>query len=98
MIAEARFASNAERVAHRSEVDTIVSDWFAQRTRAGAMEVMGTAGVTAAPHAPVPRLSDTLASLRTPAPDLGAHTNAVLASIRYDAAAIDALIKTGVVA
>lgn len=49
MIADPRFATNADRLAHRGDLDTIVSGWFSDRTRDAAMEVMARAGVTAAP-------------------------------------------------
>ena len=43
------------------------------------------------------RLSDTPATLRTPPPALGAHTDEVLAGLGFDAAAIADLHRTGVV-
>ncbi|WP_458792857.1 CaiB/BaiF CoA transferase family protein [Yoonia sp. MH D7] len=49
MISDPRFATNADRLAHRGQVDDIVAAWFAARTRAEAMDVMTQAGVTAAP-------------------------------------------------
>lgn len=49
MIDDPRYRTNADRVARRGEVDGIIGDWFAARTRDEAMEVMERAGVTAAP-------------------------------------------------
>lgn len=49
MIGDPRFRTNADRVAHRGEVDAIVGAWFAARNREEAMAVMRRAGVTAAP-------------------------------------------------
>ncbi len=49
MLADARFASNSARVAHRSLVDAAVGGWFAQRPREEAVALMRKAGVTAGP-------------------------------------------------
>lgn len=130
MISDPRFATNPDRVAHRSEVDAIVSEWFATRTRSQAMEIMSASGVTAAPiydisdissdvhfvergifievpdadlgrvalHAPVPRLSRTPASLRFAAPDLGQHTDSIMATAGYDQDEISDLRGKGVIA
>ncbi len=49
MITDPRFATNANRLAHRGQVDDIVSAWFTARTRAQVMAIMIKAGVTAAP-------------------------------------------------
>lgn len=49
MIGDPRFATNADRVARRPEVDAAVGAWFAKRTRDEAMAAMDAAGVTAAP-------------------------------------------------
>jgi crotonobetainyl-CoA:carnitine CoA-transferase CaiB-like acyl-CoA transferase len=43
------------------------------------------------------KLSDTPATVRTPPPTLGAHTDATLASLGFDAAAIAKLRADGVV-
>jgi crotonobetainyl-CoA:carnitine CoA-transferase CaiB-like acyl-CoA transferase len=130
MITDPRFAKNENRVANRSEVDEVVGQWFASRSRDEVMHIMTEAGVTVAPlydisdiaddvhfvergiykqvpdeelgqaaiHAPVPRLSKTPASLRSAAPALGQHTNAVLAEAGFEAEAIDSLRAKGVVA
>jgi crotonobetainyl-CoA:carnitine CoA-transferase CaiB-like acyl-CoA transferase len=130
MITDPRFAKNENRVANRSEVDEIVGQWFACRSRDEVMDIMTEAGVTVAPlydisditddvhfvergiytqvpdeelgqaaiHAPVPRLSKTPAGLRSAAPALGQHTDAVLADAGFEAEAIDGLRAKGVVA
>jgi len=49
MIDDPRFRSNADRVAHRAEVDAAVGAWFAARSKAEAMDVLARAEVTAAP-------------------------------------------------
>ena len=49
-------------------------------------------------HAVVPRLLGTPGAIRTPAPDLGQHTRAVLEGLGYDATQIAALVQAGVVA
>jgi crotonobetainyl-CoA:carnitine CoA-transferase CaiB-like acyl-CoA transferase len=43
------------------------------------------------------KLSETPCQIRHPAPELGAHTDAVLSELGYDAAAIAALRKSGIV-
>jgi len=130
MIDDPRFRRNADRVAHRAEVDAAVGAWFAARSKAEAMEVLGRAEVTAAPlyevsdicadphfiergifvdlpdaeigtttqHAPIPRLSASPGALRCPAPRLGQDTDAALAVVGFDAAAIADLRAKGVVA
>ncbi|UYO01327.1 MAG: CoA transferase [Devosia sp.] len=49
MNADARFATNSERVKHRDLVDGAISDWFAQRDRAVALAEMRAAGATVGP-------------------------------------------------
>lgn len=49
MIDDPRFRTNADRVAHRAEVDAAVGDWFARHDREAVLAAMDTAGVTAAP-------------------------------------------------
>ncbi|MEK9658536.1 MAG: CoA transferase [Chloroflexota bacterium] len=49
LVADPRFATNADRVAHREEVDSIVGGWVAQRTLDEALRLFGEAGVTAGP-------------------------------------------------
>lgn len=49
MIDDPRYATNADRVAHRHDVDGILGEWFAARSRDEAMAVLSETGVTAAP-------------------------------------------------
>ncbi|SDF12868.1 CaiB/BaiF CoA transferase family protein [Limimaricola pyoseonensis] len=49
MVDDPRFRTNADRVAHRAEVDAAVAAWFAERDRDEALALMDAAGVTAAP-------------------------------------------------
>jgi crotonobetainyl-CoA:carnitine CoA-transferase CaiB-like acyl-CoA transferase len=46
---DSRFRTNAERVKHRNEVDSIVGAWIGERTLAEAIATLEEAGVTAAP-------------------------------------------------
>jgi formyl-CoA transferase/CoA:oxalate CoA-transferase len=55
-----------------------------------------TVGATRVIGAPI-KLSETAASVRTPPPVLGQHTDAVLAEMGYDSAAIDGLKRSRVV-
>ena len=48
-------------------------------------------------HNIIPRLSDTPGRLRTAAPSLGQHNTELLSSLGRDAAAIAALVATGVI-
>jgi crotonobetainyl-CoA:carnitine CoA-transferase CaiB-like acyl-CoA transferase len=48
-------------------------------------------------HNIIPRLSDTPGRFRSPAPNLGQHSRAVLQSIGIGAARIDALAADGVI-
>jgi crotonobetainyl-CoA:carnitine CoA-transferase CaiB-like acyl-CoA transferase len=48
-------------------------------------------------HAPIPRLSATPAGYSRPAPRLGEHTREILAELRYDEPAINALRDAGVI-
>ena len=58
-----------------------------QQTASGPLRMIG----------PPIKLSDTPASVRTPPPGLGEHTDAVLAALGYDAATVAALHEAGVV-
>ena len=49
MITDPRYATNADRVAHRPEVDAIVGDWIGARNREEVMGVFTEQGITAAP-------------------------------------------------
>lgn len=49
MNADPRFATNSDRVKHRDLVDGVISEWFATRDRAVALEEMRAAGATVGP-------------------------------------------------
>jgi crotonobetainyl-CoA:carnitine CoA-transferase CaiB-like acyl-CoA transferase len=49
LIDDPRFATNADRVQHRDEVDGVVADWIAQRTQEDALRTFAEADVTAGP-------------------------------------------------
>jgi crotonobetainyl-CoA:carnitine CoA-transferase CaiB-like acyl-CoA transferase len=49
LIDDPRFATNADRVQHRGEVDGVVAEWVAQRTQEEALHILEQAGVTAGP-------------------------------------------------
>ncbi|HZP43675.1 MAG TPA: CaiB/BaiF CoA-transferase family protein [Candidatus Binatia bacterium] len=66
------------------------------RHRGMVVELATPTGAMRFPGPPI-KLSDTPASVRTPPPTFGADTDAVLASLGYDAAAIAALRAAGVV-
>ncbi|WP_318255407.1 CaiB/BaiF CoA transferase family protein [Agrococcus baldri] len=57
--ADARFASSADRAAHRTEIDDVVAPWIAERDPAAAMEVLQAAGV---PAGKMTRLDELLSS------------------------------------
>jgi formyl-CoA transferase len=45
LLADPRFATNAERTKHASDLNAIVEDWTRQRTKQEVMETLGRAGV-----------------------------------------------------
>jgi crotonobetainyl-CoA:carnitine CoA-transferase CaiB-like acyl-CoA transferase len=49
MIEDPRFRTNSDRVKNRTEVDRIVGEWFATKTREEALGIMREASVTAGP-------------------------------------------------
>ncbi len=49
LIDDPRFATNADRVQHRGEVDGVVAEWVAQRTQEEALHILEQADVTAGP-------------------------------------------------
>jgi formyl-CoA transferase len=49
LIDDPRFATNADRVQHRDEVDGVVAEWVAQRTQEEALRTLEQADVTAGP-------------------------------------------------
>lgn len=49
LVCDPRFATNAARLENRDALDQIIGGWFATRSRAEALDVLGAAGVTAGP-------------------------------------------------
>ncbi|MBO0334001.1 CoA transferase [Sneathiella sp. CAU 1612] len=49
LIADPRFKTNSDRVAHSEELDEIVAAWFADRTQSEALEEMKAGGVAGGP-------------------------------------------------
>ena len=49
MKTDPRFATNADRVRHRDEIDTALGAWFATRDRDAALTEMRAAGATVGP-------------------------------------------------
>lgn len=49
MIEDPRYATNAERVKRRDEVNDIVAEWVAARDQDEVLQIFGNAGVTASP-------------------------------------------------
>ncbi len=49
MNADPRFATNAARLKHREEVDAVIGDWFANKSRDEALDIMAAADVTVGP-------------------------------------------------
>lgn len=49
LIDDPRFATNSDRVQHRTEVDGVVADWIAERTQEEALRIFEEADVTAGP-------------------------------------------------
>ncbi len=127
--AEARFATNGDRVQHRDELIPILAARFATETSAAWLARLDAAGIPAGPILDVPaafstpqaealgmrvplehpvlgrvdqagipfELAATPASIRTPPPTLGEHTDELLAEAGYDAAEIARLRKNGTV-
>ncbi len=71
------FATNAERIKRRPEVDAIVGGWIGERTRDEAMEVFDAAGVTVGPVYDVddiladPHFAEREIAVRLPDEDMG---------------------------
>ncbi|RIK90659.1 MAG: carnitine dehydratase [Proteobacteria bacterium] len=124
-----RYATTAARIERRAEVDALLAEWLAARTRDEALAALVGAGLPAAPvrsyaeaaadphvraremlqdtpHAagaklpivgPAAKLSRTPTRVRTPAPALGEHNEAILRELGLGDAEIAALRASGVV-
>jgi crotonobetainyl-CoA:carnitine CoA-transferase CaiB-like acyl-CoA transferase len=129
LAAEARFATNGDRVEHRDELIPILAERFATEVSATWLARLDEAGIPAGPILDLPaafsspqaaalgarvplehpmlgrvdqvgipfEFSATPASIRTPPPLLGEHTDAILAEAGYDGPAIAALRSGGTV-
>ncbi len=129
LIEDERFRTNADRLQHAKELDTIVGDFIALRSQSENVAFFEEAEVTIGPiydttqilrdphfieraviadypdddlgalpmHHPVPRLASTPASVRTPAPALGQHNEALLAEVGLLGADVEALYDAGVI-
>jgi crotonobetainyl-CoA:carnitine CoA-transferase CaiB-like acyl-CoA transferase len=128
--ADPRFATNADRIAHREPLNAILEPIFLARPRQHWIDAFAAAGIPCGPvnelhevfadpqvqarqmlvHLPHParaampmlanpiRLSDTPVQYRLRPPDLGQHTDEVLAELPgYDAARRRALREAGVI-
>ncbi len=78
------------------EIDQLIDDPHVQ-ARGILVEAPDAEAGSVLMHAIIPRLSDTPGALRLPAPALGEHSRAVLETIGWDAARIDALASAGVI-
>lgn len=78
------------------EVDQLIEDPHVQE-RGILVEAPDEEAGTVLMHNVIPRLSDTPGRIRTPAPNLGQHTHAILQSLGYDPARIAAMVADGVI-
>ncbi len=78
------------------EVDQLIADPHVQE-RGILVEAPDEEAGTVLMHNVIPRLSDTPGRIRTPAPNLGQHTHAILQSLGYDPARIAAMVADGVI-
>ena len=123
-----RFATNRARMRHRREINRIVAERIAVRTRAEWIELLNEEGVPCGPiqnleevfsdpqvhHQQMVltsrqpsggvrmpgfavKMSEAPARLRRPSPQIGEHTDEVLAEAGFDRAQIDALRGRGIV-
>ena len=129
LVADARFASNGDRVVHRDNLIPLMAARFATDTSAAWLAKLDDAGIPAGPILDLPaafsspqaqalgvrvalehavlgavdqvappyELFATPASVRTPPPLLGEHSDEILSAVGYSADEIRALHDSGVV-
>lgn len=124
-----QYASNADRVVHQHEIDTVLEHWCAQVNLADALQILESHRVPCGPvynaadmledehfqyrqlfeqveingeslkiPALLPKLEGTPGGTEWAGPELGSHTDEVLAGLGLDDAVIANLKQTGVVA
>ena len=123
------YATNADRVLHETEIDTVLKAWCANHTLADALTVLESHRVPCGPvynaedmmndqhfnerglfeqveingeplkiPAILPKLDNTPGGTEWPGPELGSHTDEVLAGLGLDEKAIADLKASGVIA
>ncbi len=90
------FAAAEVTAAPVYEIDQFIEDPHVQ-ARGIVVEAPDAEAGSVLMHNIIPRLSETPGRLRTPAPDIGQHTRAVLSAIGCDAARIAELVAKGVI-
>jgi crotonobetainyl-CoA:carnitine CoA-transferase CaiB-like acyl-CoA transferase len=129
MAANESYATNADRVLHETEIDTVLKTWCANHTLADALTVLESHRVPCGPvynaedmmndqhfnerglfeqveingeplkiPAILPKLDNTPGGTEWPGPELGSHTDEVLAGLGLDEKAIADLKASGVIA
>ena len=129
MAANESYATNADRVLHETEIDTVLKAWCANHTLADALTVLESHRVPCGPvynaedmmndqhfnerglfeqveingeplkiPAILPKLDNTPGGTEWPGPELGSHTDEVLAGLGLDEKAIADLKTCGVIA
>ena len=129
MAANESYATNADRVLHETEIDTVLKAWCANHTLADALTVLESHRVPCGPvynaedmmndqhfnerglfeqveingeplkiPAILPKLDNTPGGTEWPGPELGSHTDEVLAGLGLDEKAIADLKTSGVIA
>ena len=122
-------ATNADRVRHEVQIDTVLKAWCATHKLEDALDILESKRVPCGPvynaedmmndqhfnerglfeqveingeplkiPAILPKLDDTPGTTDWPGPELGAHTDEILASLGINSEGISALKKSGVIA
>lgn len=81
---DARFATNRERVLHRSILDALLGPVMLQRSTEGWLQALAAAGVPASPMASVPEALERATLASHPHPDTGAPIRTVALPFRVD--------------